>query len=507
MNIIVFFLILGYFVLSIRSQKWALLLLLTCLPLYTIRLSFLGIPATLFEAMILLLFAVWFVINFSSLFIILKLKIKNYFQGVEVSRDKRLNTNERYPLDVEIILVLIISFIAVFVSGITNTGLGIWKAYFFEPIMVFILIFNIFFKNKEGQNDLLNLFKKIILPLGLAVFFVSTFAIFQKISGYYIPNELWAASATRRVTAIYGYPNAVGLFLAPIFLLMFSFLLAMRSKYSCERTECAKWNPISLKWFWRMPVSEKLLFSFLKITCLTSLLAIYFAKSEGALIAIVVGVIFLAFFFEPFNKFAKVRILVVVLFLILLALIFSIAPLQKSVLEKIKLNDFSGQVRKAQWQEAGIMLRDGNWLLGAGLAGYQNKIAPYHQNGIYIKNDDPEFDRLIKVDPAYQAKYWQPLEIFLYPHNIFLNFWVELGLFGMLLFLWIIIKALYVGFCSLGDETVMERRFLILGTMGAILVMAIHGIVDVPYFKNDLAVLFWVVISLIGVLQLKSNKI
>lgn len=42
-----------------------------------------------------------------------------------------------------------------------------------------------------------------------------------------------------------------------------------------------------------------------------------------------------------------------------------------------------------------------------------------------------------------------------------------------------------------------------LASMAALLV---HGLVDVPYFKNDLAVLFWILISLSISTQLLSNS-
>ena len=36
-------------------------------------------------------------------------------------------------------------------------------------------------------------------------------------------------------------------------------------------------------------------------------------------------------------------------------------------------------------------------------------------------------------------------------------------------------------------------------------VLLIHGLVDVPYFKNDLAVLFWIIIGLI-IINKKYDK-
>ena len=113
------------------------------------------------------------------------------------------------------------------------------------------------------------------------------------------------------------------------------------------------------------------------------------------------------------------------------------------------------------------MLKD-NWLFGAGLAGYQKKIVPYHQ-----------------------AKY---IEIFLYPHNIFLNFWSELGLFGLLTFLLLLLKS----FKEVKKKLIVKNNFLALSCLLALLIIIFHGLVDVPYFKNDLSLLFWLIIGLIN---------
>ncbi len=37
--------------------------------------------------------------------------------------------------------------------------------------------------------------------------------------------------------------------------------------------------------------------------------------------------------------------------------------------------------------------------------------------------------------------------------------------------------------------------------MAAMVVIVIHGLVDTPYFKNDLAILFWLIIGLLITLK------
>src|SRR3989344_5001364 len=75
----------------------------------------------------------------------------------------------------------------------------------------------------------------------------------------------------------------------------------------------------------------------------------------------------------------------------------------------------------------------------------------------------------------------------LYPHNIFLNFWLELGLLGMLAFFGIITLSLKQYKIAPASIKLAAAMFL--------LAVVVHGLVDVPYFKNDLSILFWFMIS------------
>ena len=74
-----------------------------------------------------------------------------------------------------------------------------------------------------------------------------------------------------------------------------------------------------------------------------------------------------------------------------------------------------------------------------------------------------------------------------YPHNVFLNFWLEMGLLGLISFCSIIILA--------WQNYIKSPNTLKLASSIFLLILLIHGLVDVPYFKNDLSVLFWLILS------------
>jgi O-antigen ligase len=107
-------------------------------------------------------------------------------------------------------------------------------------------------------------------------------------------------------------------------------------------------------------------------------------------------------------------------------------------------------------------------LFGAGLSGFAQTLAPY----------------------------WNPTHTdrFIYPHNIVLTFWSETGLIGLSAFAWI----MFVGFRQAWHGWRGEAfgwRELELGVLLALVAVVVHGIVDVPYFKNDLALEFWVLMG------------
>jgi O-antigen ligase len=92
--------------------------------------------------------------------------------------------------------------------------------------------------------------------------------------------------------------------------------------------------------------------------------------------------------------------------------------------------------------------------------------------------------------------YWQDLPHVIYPHNIVLNFWAVTGLLGLGAFFWLAIRAFLMGWRGWHRHPV-EWRPYDLGVMLALVAMVVHGLVDVPFFKNDLSFEFW---ALLGIL-------
>jgi len=116
------------------------------------------------------------------------------------------------------------------------------------------------------------------------------------------------------------------------------------------------------------------------------------------------------------------------------------------------------------WAASLRMLRD-HPIFGAGLNAYQTVMAPY-------RAPDPRL-------------YPQP-----YPHNIFLTSWTELGLLGLAAFAYIVFFLIVTAYRAFVRATGLERA-LVWGTGVAFVVIVVHGMVDSPYWKNDLSLEFW----------------
>ncbi|PIR13774.1 hypothetical protein COV49_01105 [Candidatus Falkowbacteria bacterium CG11_big_fil_rev_8_21_14_0_20_39_10] len=477
---LIFYLILAYIRLDL-----AVLAMIVLLPSYLVRFSILGVPTTLLEGMILISFAVWFIKNCKQLFDNIKNKLSFLRHSVF---DIQHSTFKRYPFDIEIILLLIVSYLSVAGAGFSISALGIWKAYFFEPALVFILIFNIL-RKKEFNSKALELnsfaaFEKILWAFVLSALGVSLLAIYQKFTGAWITNEFWSAEATRRVTSFFGYPNAVGLYLGPIIIVLIGWLSQKIGTFK---------KPVISYWLW--------VNGFIFLTIISSIAAIWFAKSKGALLGIGAGLIVFALLAGKKSKWATIIILI-----ILGGGILGYAPARNTAYNKL-IYSKSWQIRKAGWQETWAMLAHGRIFSGAGLTNYQEAVKPCHQEGIFYNDGaDPDFHRHTVFNADYRARVWQPLEVYLYPHNIFLNFWSELGLAGMLLFIWIIGKYVFIGLKRAQESKEGGEKFLVIGLVGAMVVIIVHGQVDVPYFKNDLAVMFWILIALMEFLRIRRQE-
>ncbi len=83
-----------------------------------------------------------------------------------------------------------------------------------------------------------------------------------------------------------------------------------------------------------------------------------------------------------------------------------------------------------------------------------------------------------------------------YPHDIWLTFWVELGALGLVSFATILIILMWRGWWAWPRVQGLHRPAL-WGALGALVLWTVHGLVDSPYWKNDMSVEFWVLAAMV----------
>jgi putative inorganic carbon (hco3(-)) transporter len=431
--LIIYFLIFSF--IAWRNLPSAFAILIALLPAYLVRFYIWAFPTTLLEGMIVIIIGTWF--------------IQTGFKQV-VKRHRKEIPYQKFPFQNQIILIMLTSIISIFIAPDFYKALGLWRAYFLEPILIFLIFIQVITNKKD--------FKKILYALGISALAISTFAIYQKITGKFIPEPMWRPEEVRRVTSFYTSPNAVGLFLAPITMIYLGWLKD-------------KGNILSTLW---------------KIFILIiSLTVIFFTVSEGTWTGLIVAILVFLFFYlsqKIKNKNCVKKITITAIVLVLLIIILN--PFYfNSTQEKFNqvIQSKSAQNRLILWQGSWDFLNKNskNFVFGAGIFGF----------------------------PKIQDAFRDPLQIeaHIYPHNIFLNFWLDLGLFGAIAFIWIIFSFLKKSYQLIKKY----KSPLVIGLASSMITILVHGLIDVPYFKNDLAVLFWVIVGLLIIkgLLLKEEKL
>jgi len=473
--------------------RLGLILLFALLPTYLIRFNIGPLPMTLLEGMVWIVIIIWFCKKIKKNW---QLVISNCRISKIITNYKLLITKNKL-LFTAITIFLLSATVAIFTSVDIRAAAGEWKAFYIEPFLIFIVLITTLNQKPKSQLPITNyqlptnFVSALISALIVSGLVTSILAIYQHFTGWMVPWDFWENRNTFRVTGWYGYPNAVGLFLAPLVPLALYSIIQCKKQLQKKHLNIKTFkhksrsiNPQSVYMFICLYVS------ILFLICAP--LAIIFAKSTGALVGITAGIGLLLLFFK------KTRWPAIAIGLVGFVSLVSLPSLEP-VREEIFFQDRSGQIRLAMWDETIQMLSD-RPIVGAGLASHSQRIIPYHRqvNG-------------------------ENIEIFHLPHNIFLAMWSNLGLLGLIGFILMLIWFFKSGLenskqpssraqaegktvnrklknkLQVTDYRLQITPFL-LSSMTAVIVMSL---VDTPYMKNDLALFFWLLIALMIV---RGNK-
>lgn len=338
------------------------------------------------------------------------------------------------------LLFIVASAIAVYFSPDKTKALGILKGWFLVPVIFGWIVYEAF-----GKRDL----PKISIPVFLSLLLVSKWAILQKLG--FISTLFYQKGDPSFIQYInegrafgpFESPNYLAMFLAPMIFLSLLLVKYLKSK------------------------ALKIIFY---VLFLLPLLALYFSTSRGGAVALFSSMAaFLLFMFFRSRQFRR-RVENIGNVLIF-ALIFSVTTFLVYAVRIISPNQGGDKIRFEIYRYAEQLIRQ-NPVSGIGLGTFQDKVGELSAGNAGFQ----EFG----------------LSYALHPHNLYMAFWLNLGLFGLIIFIILIILTIKNLFKNKIDVFYKSCLF------SALIAVLVHGIFDTTYFKNDLSVIFWLtyVISL-----------
>jgi len=337
------------------------------------------------------------------------------------------------------LIFIVIALISVIQSDSLITGLGIFKGWFLAPFLLYLMIINLFDKDS---------LPKLSIPLFCSLIVVSFWAVLQRagIIGtlfYQFGDPSFAQYLfAGRYFGPFESPNFLAMFITPMFFL--SILLLPKIKN----------------------IIVKILAGILFIL---PIYALYLTGSRGGLFAFCVSaVVFLGLAFLPaIKKYASALSVAKVIGLVAVNVVYFYFFLQI----KFPSGAASDKVRQEIYDYA-VKLLKSDWLLGIGLGSFQKNVQT-------LSTTDYSF---INFGLPYA----------LHPHNLLLAIWLNLGLAGLIAFLFIIGNFL--------KQIIVSSPSIIRASVGAAMTaVLVHGLFDTTYFKNDLSAIFWLLMAFAAV--------
>lgn len=336
-------------------------------------------------------------------------------------------------LDFAVVFFLCVSFLSLTVSE--NFGVSFYEL---RTVIVGPVIFYLLVREVEVDEDGL---LRLVDALILAAVVISIYGLYQ----YFLTGDVITAEGVRRIRAVYGSPNNLGLFLGRIVPLALALLFFGSSG---KRRWCYSLASVPI------------------------LLALFLTHSRGAwLLGVPVALLFMGLMGGRRALLAAVGAVV--------GGVLALVPLTR--VERItSLFDLAGGTtyrRLKLWEATLAMIRD-HPLFGVGL------------------------DNFLYQYPRYMLpEAWQEPDLS-HPHNLVLDWWTRLGLLGVGALIWLQVAFFTVGlrlYRSLGEG---EVRALVLGLMASMVDFLGHGLIDNSYFLVDLAFIFCLTLGIVRRLSL-----
>jgi O-antigen ligase len=412
---------------------WLLFLLPVFFPLYLIKIDLAGVPFNLME-ILLLLTLVGQIAFAGQSFLRIKKKLL-VFAGL-FALSGLIGT---FIVPKELLLI---DGSTVFEAQ--KIALGILKGWILLPLFYFLMLVA---RVKKTDQLIYSLYAYIASAFPLVIW-----AFWQYLSGDFITLD-------GRASGPFVNANYLAMYLAPAVTSLW--ILSVQSVISGLKIRK---------------------FLFVVILAMLYSITMLMTQSYGAMLAVIFSLLVFLFIAlsknKQYEKWEELDLLKKIgYFLGVFAFIaFISAALLYAGTEKWKLfTEFkersSSSVRLQVYQVSKDLILENPWL-GLGLGQFQ---AQYDLSAPRILGHEP-----------YEL-------IMLHPHNTFLSFWVNMGLFGAVFYLVLIILVFREVFTQRSYQLLM---FKLIG-FSMFLTILMHGMVDTYFFKNDLALMFWLIVAMV----------
>ena len=312
-------------------------------------------------------------------------------------------------------------------SAYPNPAWREWRQVIIEPVTWFLLARTVAHRDDAGR--------RIAFALVVGAFSVSALALGQWILGI----GLVGADGVERARALYPSPNNLALFIGRVVPL--AFVLAL----------------------WPNPNGSRLVQLWLRLSFAVIVAGVAVTYSRGAWLAVATALLWVG---REWLKWRQIELKPSRRLVILLTISVAVAILLMSRSERLGLMFVSGGtglLRFSVWTGAVEMIRVHPWL-GLGL------------------------DQFVYAYPNYMgADAWREPNLS-HPHQFVLDFWIRLGIPGVVLLMFVGIRLLWR---LRTDNRKQSLNPLSIGTTGAFMVWAIHGLVDNSFFVTDLSYATW----------------
>lgn len=444
-------------------------------PLYLWKFDVFGVPFNVVEVMVYIAF---------GLFVYVRLmgidesafgdKLRNFFMRKKTIKDvfkTKLNT-----FFLPIFLLVFASGFGLVVSyygGEFRLALGIFKGWVVMPVLYGIML--VFTLNSLEDK------KKIFYSYMFSTLILSVWALYQVISKDFVTIDGRASGpfASANYLALYIGPMVCGAFI--------NFWQRVENKlFSIDTRDPRTGVAAYLGKFFDGETKDShydyAYFAFEVLVFLASSLALMYSRSYGGMIGVVSAIFIYAVYEIFFSQYRRFYGSLFKKLVVICAGAVLIVTAMYSQIGTQKAKDFlqfdrqsSSSVRIQVWTVAGILIKE-NPLFGIGLGGFENA----------YKNNAKE---ILGVEP-YEKE-------MLHAHNLILSTYLNVGIFGVVAVIWLFLAVfLRVGTKGFKSLNSAEKRFVSV-IISMFIVIAIHGLFDQTFWKNDLALVWWTLIALI----------